>query len=107
MFSLENVILYLVGFVIVTVGGYAIRFLKKEGILTKLQQQDMLVKIAVTSVQQGYSSLRGEQKLNIAKKQIVEMANHHGIKINEEQLNHVINAAVKELKKDFGEAWNK
>ncbi len=44
MFSLENVILYLVGFIIVTVGGYAIRFLKKEGILTKLQQQDMLVK---------------------------------------------------------------
>lgn len=105
MFSLEQVILYLVGFVIVSVGGYAIRFLKKEGILTKLQQQDMLVKIAVTSVQQCYGSLRGEQKLNIAKKQLLELANHHGIKIKEEQLNHVINAAVKELKKDFGEAW--
>ncbi len=37
------------------------------------------------------------KKLNIAKKQIVEMANHHGIKINEEQLNHVINAAVKRI----------
>lgn len=107
MFSIEELILYVAGFMLVSIGGYIIRLLKKKGVIAKLKQQDILVKIAVQSVQQSYKNLKGEQKLSIAKKQIVQMANVHGIKIKEDQIDYVVNSAVKELKKDFGEAWNK
>lgn len=107
MFSLEQLLMYAVGFILVTVGGYGIRLLKKKGVLTQLKQQELLVNIVVKSVQQSYGALGGEQKLAIAKKQLVEMANHNGIKIKEEQVDHVINSTVKQLKAEFGEAWNK
>lgn len=83
--------------------GYATRrtvqFLKKKGIVADIQNSKELAVIAVTAVEQAYAHLEGAERFNLAKIELVELANKKGIKITEQELNLLIESTVKEMNK--------
>lgn len=83
----------LVGYLGKQIGDY----FKKKGILSALESHKELVKLAVTGVEQAYAHLHGKEKLNMAKIEIIKLANARGIKISEKDLDIVIEAVVKEM----------
>jgi N-acetylmuramoyl-L-alanine amidase len=83
----------LVGYLGKQIGEY----FKKKGIVSQLESHKELVKLAVTGVEQAYAHLHGKEKLNMAKIEIIKLANARGIKISEKELDIVIEAVVKEM----------
>ena len=82
--------------------GYAVTqvkaYLTKKGILAELENKKNYVNIVVKAVQQLYAEANGDAKLAEAKKQLVEIFNKNGVKFTEEELNMLIEAAVKGMK---------
>lgn len=76
---------------------HAVAYLREKGILTKLEKNKALVKIAVDAVEQGYKTLHGEEKLNLAKIEVVKLAKAKGIRITEKELDLLIESTVKEM----------
>lgn len=87
------VITALVGWVTQKVASY----LKQIGVVAKLEANKELVKIVVHAVEQTYKHLDGEQKLQLAKAQIVELMNEKKIKISEQEIDLLIESVVKEM----------
>jgi len=76
-------------------------YLQKKEILAKLEANKELVKIVVNAVEQMYKHLNGPERLEIAKKELVELMQAKGIKITEAEINLLIEAAVKEMNDKF------
>jgi|SRR5690606_14528087 len=72
-------------------------FLKEKGVVAKLEGNKELVKIAVNAVEQTYKELNGEEKLNVAKLELVKLMNEKKIKISEQEIDMLIESAVKEM----------
>lgn len=92
--------------------GYATRhvtkFLKNKGIITKLQANKELVSIGVSAVEQMYKNvLHGDEKLNMAKIEIVKLAKEKGIKISEREINLLIESSVREMNQAIKEEVKK
>lgn len=77
---------------------YVTKFLKQKGLLAKLEHNKGLVKIVVNAVEQVSHELKGEEKFEIAKGQLLDILASKKIKISEEELNQLIEAVVKEVK---------
>lgn len=73
-------------------------YFKKKGFANELQNHKDLVKLVVTGVEQAYSQLHGNEKLNMAKIELIKLANARGIKLDEKELDILIEACVKEMK---------
>lgn len=86
-------IVALVGFVTKRVTS----FLKQKGIVANLQANKEFVKIVVNAVEQTYNTLGGEEKLNVAKLELVKLMNEKGLKISEKEIDTLIESAVKEM----------
>jgi len=89
--------------IVITVVGYSLKFWRE---LTLEQWVKELVIDSVLFIQEKYWNLSGEQKFAEAKKWLLRQLNERGIKVDEEWLDALIDATVKELRAQFGdEHW--
>lgn len=82
-------------------------FLKSKGIIAKLDANKELVSIVVNAVEQAYKHLDGDEKLNVAKIELVRLMNEKKIKISEKEIDTLIEAVVKEMKDSHREEIGK
>jgi LL-H family phage holin len=75
-----------------------VKYLKSKGIVVQLENNKELVKIVVNAVEQTYKSSNGDEKLNMAKLELVKLMNEKKIKISEKEVDILIEAMVKEMK---------
>jgi LL-H family phage holin len=75
-----------------------VKYLKGKGLIAQLENNKELVKIVVNAVEQTYKTLHGEEKLNVAKLEVVKLMNEKKIKISEKEIDLLIEASVKEMK---------
>ena len=98
-----NIIVLLVAGMMGFVAKYVTSFLKKKGILSQLQSNKELVNIVVNAVEQTYKHLDGKEKLAKAKIDISELAKSKGLQITAKELDLLIEASVKEMKKSVNQ----
>ena len=107
MESLQTEIINLIGIILAGCVGavtkYAVAYLKKKGIMSKIESHKALADIVVGAVEQTYKHLHGEEKLNLAKIELLKMAKDKGVKISEKELDVIIESAVKEMNKAIKE----
>jgi hypothetical protein len=75
-----------------------VKYLKSKGIVSQLENNKELVGIVVKAVEQTYKTLHGEEKLNVAKLEVVKLMNEKKIKISEKEIDLLIESSVKEMK---------
>lgn len=73
-------------------------FLKKKGVVAQVQNNKEVVSIVVKAVEQMYGQLKGEEKLNMAKMEIIKLMQQKKIKMTEAEIDLMIEAMVKEMK---------
>lgn len=71
----------------------------------ELDVKEKLAIMAVRFVEQAYRDFKGPQKLTQASVWLTKHLNHHGFKITTDEVTVLIEAALKTLKDEFGEAW--
>ena len=91
-----------------------IAYLKKKLGTEKLQQieTELLAKqelafLSVRFVEQVYKDLHGEEKYNKAAEWLAARIQERGLKITPDEVKGLIEAALRTLKDEFGEAWAK
>jgi LL-H family phage holin len=103
MEMLQAEILNLVAVVLAGCVGMATKgvmsYLKKKGIIAKIASHRELANIVVGAVEQTYKHLHGEEKLNLAKIELIKIAKEKGVKISEKELDLLIESSVKEMNK--------
>lgn len=82
-------------------------YLKAKGTIAKLETNRELVRIVVNAVEQTYQHLNGEEKLNVAKIELVKLMNDKKIKISEKEIDTLIESAVKEMNDAIKRELNK
>ncbi|AZU98915.1 hypothetical protein pW2_81 [Bacillus phage pW2] len=75
-----------------------VSFLKKKGIVAQVQNNKEVVSIVVKAVEQMYGQLKGEEKLNMAKMELIKLMQQKKIKMTEAEIDLMIEAMVKEMK---------
>lgn len=104
MEAIQVELINLVILVLTTLVGYATKqvssYLKKRGALAELENNKVLVDIAVNAVEQMFKEADGITKFETAKAELVKMLNDKKIKVSEEQLNLMIEQAVKAMKEN-------
>lgn len=98
-----SIIITLLGACVGWITKVAVSYLKKKGVIKQLQANKELVKIAVMAVEQTYNHLHGDEKLNLAKIEIIKLAQKKGLKISEKELDLMIEAMVKEMNESIKE----
>ena len=96
--ALLNVLIIIIGMVATFIGQKGHEYLKRKGVLAQLESKKNYVDIVVTAVQQVYAEANGDAKLQEAKAQLVDLFNKNGIKFTEDELNLLIESAVKGMK---------
>jgi len=93
--------------------GYAIAWLQKrigtgkmEVLVRELATKRELARVAVLFVQQAYKDFGGAEKYDKAAERLSDAADKIGIQLSEEEIKGLIEAALKELKTELGEAWD-
>lgn len=99
----EEVINFLI-FVITGCVGYvskqAVKYLKRKGIIAKIESNKQLANIVVNAIEQTYKNvLHGDEKLNMAKIELIKLAKDKGVKISEKEIDLLIENSVKEMNK--------
>lgn len=74
-----------------------VAYLKSKGLINHIQNNKEIVKFVVNAVEQTYKHLHGEEKLNVAKVETVKLLNNKKIKIDEKELDLIIESMVKEM----------
>lgn len=72
-------------------------YLKKKGIIAKIEGNKEIAKIVVGGIEQTYKHLHGDEKLNLAKIELLKISKQKGIKISEKELDLLIESSVKEM----------
>lgn len=85
---------------------YVVRYLKNKGLIAKLETKKQLVNFVVYAIEQAYEHLKGEEKLNLAKVELAKLFKEKNIKINEQELNILIEACVKQMKESAQKELN-
>lgn len=96
--ALLNLLIIVIGLVATFVGQKGHAYLKRKGVLAQLESKKNYVDIVVAAVQQVYAEANGDAKLQEAKTQLVDLFSKNGIKFTEEELNLLIESAVKGMK---------
>lgn len=94
-------ILYTILTAVISFVGVRIKTLYKKIVDNNLKKQ--VVEDTVKYVEQLYKNLNGKEKLEIAKKNILELLKEKGIYINELELNVLIESVCNNIKKIGGE----
>jgi hypothetical protein len=100
----------IINFVVVVIAGCVgiatkavMSYLKKKGIIAKIEGHKELASIVVGAIEQTYKHLHGEEKLNLAKIELIKLAKEKGLKISEKELDLLIESSVKEMNKAIKE----
>lgn len=96
--ALVNLLVVVVGLVATFLGQKLNAYLKEKGISKQLQNKKGYADIIVNAVQQVYQEANGDEKLAQAKRDLVTMLNQNGVKFTEDELNLLIESAVKGMK---------
>jgi LL-H family phage holin len=111
MHDLQAEIINIVALVIASLLGIVAKqvtsFLKKKGIVAQIESHKELANMVVKGIEQTYNHLNGEEKLNVAKIEIINIAKAKGIKISEKELDMLIESSVKEMNKAVKEELKK
>ena len=78
---------------------------KVQKIIYELETKKELARIAVMFVQQAYKDLGGPAKYEKAAAWLSDMSDYMGLDLTPEEIKALIEAALKELKAELGEAW--
>jgi LL-H family phage holin len=100
---IASILLVFAGFITKQITGY----LKEKGLIKKLEKNKELVKIVVNAVEQTSKHFNGEEKLNVAKLELVKLMNEKKIKISEKEMDLLIESVVKEMKDTVKEEISK
>lgn len=76
---------------------------------TSSEQQSLIEKVVregILYAQETYGDLTGQERFQKALEAITASMNERGMKVTEEQLLILIQSILKELKKEFGDAWS-
>lgn len=92
-------LVFIIGYIAKQFGG----FLKDKGILEQLQSKEAYVHIIVNAMEQMFDEADGAVKFEEAKRQAVKFLNGKGIKVDDEELDALIESAVRQLKGGFVE----
>lgn len=107
MEQITNALFQAASLIIVAVIGYVANritaYFKKEGILTELKNKRAYAEIAVAAAQQMFKEADGPEKFNRAKSQLVDFLNKNKITFTEDELNVLIESAVKSMKGGISE----
>lgn len=96
--ALLNLLIVVIGLVAAFIGQKGTAYLKRKGVLAQLESKKNYVDIVVAAVQQVYAEANGDAKLQEAKVQLIDLFNKNGIKFTEDELNLLIESAVKGMK---------
>lgn len=101
---MESLQLEIINFAIVVITAlvgwatkHVVKYLKDKGVIKSLEKNKALVDVVVKAIEQTYKTLHGEEKLNYAKMEVIELAQAKGIKITEKEIDLLIESAVKEM----------
>lgn len=110
---LLDIIMQLVLLAAGTLAAVAVALIQKKLGLENLRRIDAelitkrdIVDTAVLFVQQVYRALDGPQKYSLAVERASELLEQHKLIVSPEELQSLIEASVKVLKNEFGDAWN-
>ena len=78
---------------------------KVQKIIYELETKKELARIAVMFVQQAYKDLGGPEKYEKAAEWLSDMSDYMGLDLTPEEVKALIEAVLKELKAELGEAW--
>lgn len=73
-------------------------YLKKRGLLNEIESKQKYAEIVVAAIQQMYDQADGHSKFVLAKMRIIDYFNTKGIRIDQEELELLIESAVKGMK---------
>lgn len=96
--ALINLLVVVIGVVASFIGQKLSVYLQQKGIDKQLQSKKAYADIVVSAIQQIYKEADGAEKLESAKKELVDLLNKNGIKISDSELNILIESAVKGMK---------
>lgn len=93
--------------------GYIVAWLQKrlgaekiEKIKREIETKQDLARIAVQFVQQAYKDLGGPEKYEKAAEWLADMAAKLGLQLTPDEVKALIEATLKQLKTELGDAWN-
>jgi len=92
---------YIVAWIQKRLGAEKIQQIKQE-----LETKQELARIAVQFVQQAYKDMGGAEKYEKAAEWLSNMATQLGLQLSAEEIKALIEAALKQLKAEFGTAWD-
>lgn len=75
-------------------------YLRKKGVIAQLDTNKKTVNIVVNAIEQLYKEYDGEEKLRLAKIEMIRLLEDKKIKINMADLDLLIESAVREMKKE-------
>lgn len=78
---------------------------KMQRIQKELETKQELAFLAVRFTEQAYRDLRGQDKYNQAATWLAKRAQERGIKISVDEIQGLIEAALRSFKDEFGEQW--
>nr|DAV18249.1 MAG TPA: holin [Caudoviricetes sp.] len=96
--ALINLLVVIVGLAATFLSAKVNTYLKDKGIKEQLESKKNYVNIVVNAMQQLYSEADGDKKLQEAKQHLVAFFNANNIKFTMEELDMLIEAAVKGMK---------
>jgi len=79
---------------------------KVQKIIYEQETKKQLARIAVMFEQQAYKDLGGPEKYEKAAEWLSDMSEYMGLDLTPEEIKALIEAALKELKAELGEAWD-
>lgn len=82
-------------------------YLKKKGVVAKIEGNKQIADIVVGAIEQTYKHLHGDEKLNLAKIELIKISKQKGLKISEKELDLLIESSVKEMNKAVRESISK
>jgi len=99
--EIVNLVILIVSGLMGIASGYVTSYLKKKGVVAQLEGNKEIVRIVVNAVDQMYKNLKGEEKLDLAKLEVLKMAKSKGLNISEKELDLLIESTVKEMNKSI------
>lgn len=83
--------------VVTAIGYYGTKFLKNNVFLQNLTKKKEITAIIVKFIEQSYKDILGTDKLEKAKEEVLKWAKNIGLTITEQELDIMIESAVKDL----------
>lgn len=105
--EIVNILVIVIAGVLGLIAKQVTSFLKKKGLVAQLESHKEIGKIIVGAIEQAYKPLHGEEKLNLAKIELIKFAKEKGLKISERELDLIIESSVREMKKAVKEELKK